>query len=234
VDGSVEIHPGIRGDCNSDSSVDVSDLIAVDLEITDGDDSFWLSAPGGTFPGDPMGCDANGDTTIDAGDLSCASRLIFGLSCNGEGYFSILRGGVVPKSGAWANGMEDEEDFTLSRRPPRLELAPRLAAGEAGVVAARIHFAPGDYEINSVVFSLDINEDVLRFDSADRDGSGAPDAVRFIGARSARRNIRRTVRFDAGDKTGELDFIIADLTRRPGIIEKGVLVEIEFRLVGPV
>ncbi|MCP4687083.1 MAG: hypothetical protein GY859_03475, partial [Desulfobacterales bacterium] len=98
----------------------------------------------------------------------------------------------------------------------------------------RIHFTPGDYEINSVVFSLDINEDLLRFDSADRDGSGAPDAVRFIGAQSARRTVRRTVRFDAGDKPGELDFIIADLTQHPRIIEKGIIVEIEFRLVGPV
>jgi hypothetical protein len=37
--------------------------------------------PGGTFPGNPVGCDANADTYVNAGDLSCTILIIF----NGPG-----------------------------------------------------------------------------------------------------------------------------------------------------
>ncbi len=204
VDGSVEIHSGIRGDCNNDGVVNVADVISCELELTDGDDPDWLAAPGGTFPGNPVGCDSNADAVIDAGDLSCTSMLIFGLTC------------------------PDPGGRRSATRPPRLELAPRLDQVQEGVVAAQIHFTPGDHEINSMVFSLDFDPEVLRFDPADNDGDWTPDAVHFPGARTS----RRTVRFDPDDHSSELDFIIADLVRHPMIIEKGVLVEIEFLLLG--
>jgi len=36
------------------------------------------AVPGGSFPGHPVGCNANGDAVVDAGDLSCAVRMILG------------------------------------------------------------------------------------------------------------------------------------------------------------
>ena len=40
-----------------------------------------IGAPGGTFLGNPIGCDANGDGTISAGDITCVVLIIF----NGPG-----------------------------------------------------------------------------------------------------------------------------------------------------
>ena len=64
------------GDCNGTGVVTAADLIAETLEIFDNDGTFWADAPGSTFVGSPVGCDANDDTAINAGDvaaLSCAS-----------------------------------------------------------------------------------------------------------------------------------------------------------------
>ncbi len=69
------------GDCNSDGTVDAGDISALVLEIFDGDGNLPADAPGGTFPGDPLGSDANEDGVVDAGDISCTVLLIF----NGPG-----------------------------------------------------------------------------------------------------------------------------------------------------
>ena len=69
-------HP--RGDCNADDAVKASDVSALVLEIFDGDGTKPAAVPGGTFPGDPIGCNANADAVVDAGDLACVARLIFG------------------------------------------------------------------------------------------------------------------------------------------------------------
>ena len=79
VGGSVEIHGGIRGDCNADGAVDAADPGACGLEIFDGDGDHWLELAAG-YPGSPVGCDSNADQIVDAGDLSCTARLIFGGS----------------------------------------------------------------------------------------------------------------------------------------------------------
>ena len=69
-------HP--RGDCNADNAVNAADVSGIVLEIFDGDGTSPAAVPGGTFPGDPIGCNANADTLVDAGDLACVVRLIFG------------------------------------------------------------------------------------------------------------------------------------------------------------
>ena len=74
------VTPGVPGDCNDDSVVNVSDLTAVVLEIFDGDGSVAASAPGGTYPG-TIYCDSNTDTIINVSDLTCVVLLIF----NGTG-----------------------------------------------------------------------------------------------------------------------------------------------------
>ncbi|MCG8463068.1 MAG: hypothetical protein MI919_42845, partial [Holophagales bacterium] len=73
--GSVEILAGLRGDCNGDGLIDVADVTACQLEAFDGDGAFWLDVAGGSYGGNPAGCDANADTAVDAGDLSCKARL---------------------------------------------------------------------------------------------------------------------------------------------------------------
>lgn len=84
LDGFVRILEGILGDCNGDSAVNAGDLSAFVLEFFDGDDVLPENTPGGTFPGNPVGCNPNQDYTVDAGDLSCAVMIIFGnTSCTG-------------------------------------------------------------------------------------------------------------------------------------------------------
>ena len=69
-------HP--RGDCNADNAVNAADVSAMVLEIFDGDGNTPAGVPGGTFPGDPIGCNANADAVVDAGDLVCVARILFG------------------------------------------------------------------------------------------------------------------------------------------------------------
>ncbi|MCP4592116.1 MAG: hypothetical protein GY842_15385, partial [bacterium] len=73
VSGGVRILSGLRGDCNGSGKVEVPDFTALGLEIDDGDGVFWADAIGGTFPGSPIGCDANANTEINAADLTCIS-----------------------------------------------------------------------------------------------------------------------------------------------------------------
>ena len=69
-------HP--RGDCNADNTVNAADVSGIVLEIFDGDGTNPAAVPVGTFPGDSIGCNANADAVVDAGDLACVARLIFG------------------------------------------------------------------------------------------------------------------------------------------------------------
>ncbi len=66
------------GDCNGDDFVDAADMSSLVLELFDGDGSDPAAVPGGTFPGDRYGCNANGDALVDAGDVACTVRVIFG------------------------------------------------------------------------------------------------------------------------------------------------------------
>lgn len=68
-----------RGDCNGNKRLEAGDLSAIVFEIFDSDGNFWLDVPKGAFVGS-YGCDANQDTRVDAGDLSCTARLIFNPS----------------------------------------------------------------------------------------------------------------------------------------------------------
>lgn len=69
------------GDCNASGSINASDLGAVRSEIFDGDGTNPANVGGGSFVGDPVGCDANEDGIIDGGDLSCTALLIAAGTC---------------------------------------------------------------------------------------------------------------------------------------------------------
>jgi hypothetical protein len=89
----VRILEGLLGDCNGDSAVNAGDLSAFVLEIFDGDDVLPEDTPGGTFPGNPVGCNPNQDFVVDIADLSCTVHIIFGdTGCTG---INSLKGAMM-------------------------------------------------------------------------------------------------------------------------------------------
>lgn len=202
-DGSVEIFAGPRGDCNGNGGVAAADLVAEALEIFDDDGTFWADVPGSTFAGSPVGCDANADQAVTAGDISCTVLLIFGGACGGGG-----------------------EQLT----GPGPAAAPVLGLGRilrkrGAELTIPLYFSPGEHAISSLAFSLDLEGRGLVFDPADRDRDGAPDAVRFPGGRPDLVHVR----FDAAGRPGALDVALSDFE---STLAEGVLLEITVRRPG--
>ena len=167
-----------------------ADLTAGELEILDGDGAFWTDVPGGAFAGLPVGCDANADTTVDAGDLSCIHRLIFGQSC--------AISPLLP--GSRAHGGEDGQDRS------RLELGPWEVPVMDGRVVSTLELHSADWDVNSLVVSLDLDTTRYTFDPTDVDADGIPDAVRVSG--DVPSNV--SVRWDVSDTDGELDVVLTN------------------------
>ncbi len=209
TDGSVTVFNGVRGDCNGDGTLANVDLVADTLEIFDGDGAFWADVPAGTFTGDPIGCDANADTSVDAGDISCIHLLIFGSTCAGS---------------------------PLSRRLPKTESTLRLELGpwelpvEGDHVTAELVLSSPDHDINSLAVSLDLDTDRYTIDTTDADDDGLPDAITVIGA--APSNVDAS--WNPTDLDGELDLLLT----RPGTqstdaFPDTLTVRIEARLFDP-
>ena len=208
-DGSVVIYGGLWGDCNSSGALGVADLIAGELEIFDDDGTFWTDVPGSTFAGLPVGCDSNADTVVDAGDLSCTYRLLFGLTCGGsEG------GGSEGGTGS---------------APPSLELGPWEVPLEGDKAVSRLTLRSAGWQANSLVVSLDLDTDRFVFDPSDGDGDGLPDAVRLPGFVPS----RVEVFWDADDSDGELDLVLTHPDVDPTIAFPEVLeIDIETEVPG--
>jgi hypothetical protein len=81
VNGSVRIYPGLRGDCNGDGKVSSADITACISEIFDGDGDLAQNTPGGTYAGNPIGCDPNCDGRVTSADITCTITRIFGGTC---------------------------------------------------------------------------------------------------------------------------------------------------------
>lgn len=180
--GSVEILPGARGDCDRDGVVNTEDLATCVVEIFDEDGSFWSDAAGGGFSGSPVGCDANADQLIDAGDLSCKMLLIFAGSSSCE-----LSG--------------DQE----RARGPSLWLGnTKSRLGKPAIV--EMFFRPRSRAINSMAFRLVLDEN-LRIDPSDADGDGSIDAVRF---HLPERTIATSSSVTTDDGKTHLDIVLID------------------------
>ena len=181
TDGSVEIWPGPRGDCNSTGALSAADLIADALEIFDDDGTFWADVVGSTYVGSPVGCDANDDTVVDAGDISCTILLIFGGDCGtgSRGAFDAVSSPVLGLGRAY----EDKD----------------------GRLWIPVKFDAGNHGISSIAFSLNLANRGLAFNPFDGDGNGLPDSVRFPGARPDLVDVR----YNARDRRGELDLTVA-------------------------
>ena len=190
LDGSVEVLGGTRGDCNADQVIDAGDLDASVLELSDTDGSLWLDARLSTFLGSPVGCDANDDTQIDAGDFSCIILLLFDEVCDSQPLFA----------------------GPLGFDPPALELPARLRPGRGGEVLVPVTLSPGESRVNSVAFSL-ILPDSLAFDPTDADRDGIPDAITF----QLPPGFTGKVRWNPKNPAGQLAIFVFDTTgsRRP-------------------
>ena len=157
--GSVMISGIQSADCNTDVLVDAGDISATVLEIFDGDGNQPENAPGGTFLGNPVGCNANADTVIDAGDISCTVLLIFGgLTACESPLMSV-----------------DEAGAMRPAISPSLGLLEVL--GNNRHVTLPIELNPGSYAISSLAFSLEYDPAELHIDPKDKDGNGIPDAI---------------------------------------------------------
>jgi hypothetical protein len=200
VDGSVEVVPNPRGDCNGDTQVDAGDISACVLEIFDGDGSFWKDAPGGTFRGTPYGCDSNGDTTIDAGDIVCTVLTIF----NGPG-------ACTTSTAVAAADM------------PRLTLPDSVPAQTGQVVEIPVSLVSSGDHVAAAVFSLVLDESQLRFDPTDSNQDGIPDAV----VPHVTNDFDVTVRHASGQT--RLDFLLSDSSLPLASLRDGRLVTIRLK-----
>ena len=184
--GSVEILAGMPGDCNGDQSVDAGDIPAVVLEIFDGDGNAPADTPGGSFAGDPIGCNANGDAAVDAGDISSLVLLIFGNA-------GTHSGAEGPTHVAEGDG-------------PVLALPGHVATPPDASVTLPITFTGNGSDISVAIFSLDYDQTWLDFKPTDSDADGIPDAVTF----NLPAGFDGSATFDQSDTDGELDFYVAD------------------------
>lgn len=137
--GSLRLFGGLRGDCNGNGVVTSADLPACVLEIFDTDGDFWLDAIHSTFPGSPFGCDSNGDSVIDAGDLACTARRVLGQTC--------------------------ESPLEAEGPPVRLLLPARLEGAAGRPIRLPIELQTNGHAVQTLVFSLDLPSS-LSFDPA--------------------------------------------------------------------
>ncbi len=164
-DGKVlVISNSARGDCNSDGFVNAGDFSAIVLETFDADQPWWLNAPQSTFPGSPVGCDANASTYIDVADVVCTVLVVFGNSS--------CTGGTFTASAA-------TEPAILAVEPAVNDQAvevPVTLNGKGATVAG-------------AAFTLTYDPQQATFDTNDADGDGLPDAVVFATGSSLKRSV---------------------------------------------
>jgi subtilisin family serine protease len=154
--GWIEILAGIRGDCNSDTRVDAADLVACALEIFDGDGSSWLDVVGGSYAGNPVGCDSNADHKMDVADMICTVLIIF----NGPGSCGA---GVAAASIA----------------PAQLTIDDGAAASPSGEIDVPVRLETQGHALAAAAFALEIDHGRVQLDTADANQDGVIDAVTF-------------------------------------------------------
>jgi hypothetical protein len=191
-DGFVRILSGKLGDCNGDGLVDAGDLSALVLEFFDGDDVHPANTPGGTFPGNPIGCNPNQDNVVDAGDLSCTVLIIYG------GGSAACTGTSLLNSYQFANLVT-------------LEIPDSFLASPGQHVSLPIFFEPNGRDVSSAVFSIDFDHSWLTFDGADSNQDGLPDAIHF----NLPEGFVASASYEAQDEDGEIDVVIY----YPGLVQ---------------
>jgi hypothetical protein len=170
-DGKVlVISNSARGDCNSDGAVNAGDFSAIVLETFDEDLPGWLEAPKSTFPGSPLGCDANASEYIDVADVVCTVLVVFGNS-------SCTTGGLVA-----ANTAE----------PALLAVEPAVNGADLTVP---VTIQTKGVSVAGAAFTLVYDPAQAVLDESDADGDGIPDAIRF----ATNAGLKRSVSVDAAN-----------------------------------
>jgi len=196
LDGFVHILAGLLGDCNGDGLVDAGDLSGLVLEIFDGDGSLPNDTPGGTFDGNPVGCNPNQDIVVDAGDLSCTVLIIYG------GGSAACMGGPDPLKVNLLGGGSSGEGKLIS-----LIIPASVPIWPGGRAALPIAFDPQGQEVASLVFSVDFDQSWISFNPSDVNGDGLPDAIDF----NLPDGFLATAQYDPADTDGELDVVVYHL-----------------------
>ena len=201
-DGFIHILPAMLGDCNGDGLVDAGDLSALVLEIFDGDNTLPSNTPGGTFPGNPVGCNPNQDTVVDAGDLSCTVLIIWGDGT------AACSGGAGPTSQITSPTLFSSEYGTATPGLVSLDIPNSVPALPGDRVTLPLSFHPNGNAVNSMIFSIDYDQTWLTFDPADKDHDGLPDALSL----DLPQGFKAIASFDPNDSHSELDVVIFNPT----------------------
>ncbi len=183
VDGSVKIQSGLLGDCNGNGVVGSSDITAAILEIYDGDGDLAEDTPGGTFPGNPVGCDANQNTRIEAGDIT---SIILIISGNNNNAVAGVRPGVAPELGE-----------------PEIAIPDNIPVMPGDQVVVPVNLTTNGADIVGIDFIINYDETLLTFDPTDSDSNGVPDAITF----NLPTGTIASVTFDANETDGELSLV---------------------------
>jgi len=198
---TVTTAPTRLGDGNGDQVVDMADLNACVQEIFDGDGAFWQDAPGSGYPG-ATGCDANQDTLIDAGDLSCTALLI-------------------------ANGVEGcsaDAVQQAGQTSAKLTIAQDRTAVAGETVQVPITLTTDSAAVTAAAFRLHFDAARLTFDPTDGNGDAIPDALHFtLPALTEQPLITVTTH------TGALDIAFTALAATPVTWYDGVLLTVTLR-----
>jgi hypothetical protein len=223
ADGFVRILEGKLGDCNGDGNVDAADISSFVLEIFDGDNSDPALTPGGTFKGNPVGCNPNQDYVVDAGDLSCTILII---QAQGTGSTAACAGGTATSAFTNAFSPISKAD---SGGLVVLDLPDYVLGVPGKTVQLPVTLKTDGQPVSSMAFSVDFDESLLSFDPKDSNGDGLPDAISlnlppgFFGSTS----------FDPLDTDGELDVIIFNPSVSPVVLQDGVVARITLGIGHP-
>lgn len=193
--------PPQPGDGNGDQVIDTDDISACIQEIFDNDGHYWLDALGGGYPG-TLGCDANQDTQIDAGDVSCTLLLLFA--------------GVDQCS----SGSRLDEATTAT-----LTIASDRVAVAGSTLQIPITLTTNGAAVTAGAFRLHVDPTRLHFDPTDGDGDALPDAVVFaLPPLMSRPLLTATARADT------LDLFFSELAAPPVTWHDGVILTITLRV----
>lgn len=155
----VVVDDDIRGDCNSDGALNAGDFPAIVIEHFDDEGTYgglssphWLLSPRGTYGGSAIGCDANADRQVGAGDIGCAARRYFGLAC----------GTAVAAA---------------SIAPPVVTAPAAIAAAPGANVMLPVSLQSQGNDVASMIVAVKLDPTQVAFDPTDADEDGIPDAV---------------------------------------------------------
>jgi len=211
-----------------------------------------------TPPAPGMPGDCNGDSKVDAGDISACVLEIFdgdgnnpadtpggtflgnpGCDANEDGIVDagdisctvllIFQGPGACGGGASATSRRVTPGPTAASTGPALAIPDQVPASPGGRVTVPVNFTAHGHSISSVVFSVDYDETWLSFDPTDSDGDGIPDAVTF----NVPGAFSASVTFDSTDTDGELDFSIGDFFPPLAALPDGVIVSITLDVGSP-